>query len=106
MNISIIIRLAWNQFGVIFDNSSETVNKDAKELLVKAEQLAEQTLKKQEKLLIKMADYLSDKRTLAKDQIKEYIRLYARDFNLSEIIEDAEHLFYRKHLKGLAEKYN
>jgi len=90
--------------SVIFDNSSETVNKDAKELLIKAEQLAEQTLKKQEKLLIKMADFLSDKRTLAKEQIKEYIRLYATDFELSEIIEDAEHLFYRNHLKSLANK--
>lgn len=95
-----------NTPSVIFDNSSETVNKDAKELLKKAEQLAEQTLKKQEKLLIKMADYLSDKRTLNKEQLKEYIRLYAKDFDISEIIEDAEHLFYRKHLKDLAEKYN
>lgn len=92
--------------GVIFDNSSETVNKEAKELLVKAEQLAEQMLKKQEKLLIKMADYLSDKRTLTKEQVKEFIRKYAVDFNINEVIEDAEHLFYRKHLKGLAEKYN
>lgn len=92
--------------SVIFDNSSETVNRDAKELLIRAEQLAGQTLKKQEKLLIKMADYLSDKRTLTKEQIKEYIRLYATDFDLNEVVEDAEHLFYRKHLKGLAEKYN
>lgn len=92
--------------GVIFDNSSETVNREAKELLVKAEQLAEQMLKKQEKLLIKMADYLSDKRTLTKEQVKEFIRKYAVDFNINEVIEDAEHLFYRKHLKGLAEKYS
>ena len=91
--------------SVIFDNSSETVNKEAKELLTKAEQLAEQILKKQEKLLIKMADYLSDKRTLTKEQIKEYIGLYATEFDLSEIIEDAEYLFYRRHLKELAEKY-
>lgn len=90
---------------VIFDNSSETVNKDAKELLVKAEQLAEQVLKQQEKLLIKMADYLSDKRTLTKEQVKDFIGKYAVDFDISEIIEDAEHLFYRKHLKELAEKY-
>lgn len=92
--------------GVIFDNSSQTVNKEAKELLVKAEQLAEHTLKKQERLLIKMADYLSDKRSLTKEQVEEFIRLYAIDFNINEVIEDAEHLFYRKHLKGLAEKYN
>ena len=92
--------------SVIFDNSSETVNRDAKVLLVKAEQLAEQTLKRQEKLLIKMADYLSDKRTLTKEQVKDFVRMYAIDFDMNEVIEDAEHLFYRKHLKGLAEKYN
>lgn len=90
--------------SVIFDNSSETVNKDAKELLIKAEQLAETTLNKQRKLLIKMADYLSDKRTLNKEQMREYIKEYATDFDLNEIVEDAEHLFYRKHLKELAEK--
>lgn len=92
--------------AVIFDNSSETVNKDAKDLLIQAEQLAEQTLRKQLKLLIKTADYLSDRRTLKKDQIKEYIKLYAIDFDLNEIVEDAEQLFYRKHLKELVEKYN
>lgn len=90
----------------IFDNNSETVNKEAKEMLAKAERLAEETLKKQEKLLIKMADYLSDKRTLTKEQIKEFIGQHAVDFDKSEIIEDAEHLFYRQHLKELAEKYN
>lgn len=95
-----------NTPSVIFDNSSETLNKEAEELLIKAEELAEKTLKEQEKLLIKMADYLSDKRTLTKEQIKEFIRQYAVSFDISEVIEDAEHLFYRRHLKELAEKYN
>ena len=53
-----------------------------------------------------MADYLSVKRTLNQEQVKDFIRQYAIDFNLSEVIEDAECLFYRKHLKELAEKYN
>ena len=82
------------------------MNKEAKELLIKAELLAEQTLEKQKKLLIKMADYLSDKRTLAKTHVKEFIKQYAADFDISEIIEDAEHLFYRRHLKELAEEYD
>ncbi|MDR2913955.1 MAG: hypothetical protein LBV74_03830, partial [Tannerella sp.] len=87
---------------VIFDNNSETVNKEAKELMVRAESLAEQTLKKQKRLLIKMADYLSDRRSLNKEQVKEFIKQYAVDFDLSDIIEDAEQIFYRKHLKQLA----
>lgn len=87
---------------VIFDNNSETVNKEAKELLVRAEALAAQSLGKQKRLLIKMADYLSDKRCLNKEQVKEFIKQYAVDFDLNDIIEDAEYLFYRKHLKDLA----
>lgn len=87
---------------VIFDNNSETVNKEAKELLVRAEALAEQTLRKQKRLLVNMADYLSDKRSLNKEQVKEFIKQYAVEFNMNDIIEDAEHLFYRKHLKDLA----
>ncbi len=90
---------------VIFDNNSDTVNRDAKVLLMKAEQLAEQTLKKQKKLLIMMADYLSDKRTINKEQVRNFVRQYAVDFNMKEIIEDAEHLFYRSHLKELAKEY-
>ena len=91
---------------IIFDNCSETVNKEAKELLVRAETLAEQALKKQKRLLIKMADYLSDKRSLNKEQVKDFIKRYAVDFDLNEIVEDADHLFYRNHLKKLVENYN
>ena len=70
---------------VIFDNSSETVNKEAEELLIKAEVLAEQTLKEQRKLLLMMADYLSDKRTINKKQVKKFIEQYAVNFSISEI---------------------
>lgn len=88
----------------IMDRACESVNSDAKELLIKAEELAEHTLKKQKRLLIKMADYLSDKRTLTKEQIKIYIRDYATDFDISEIVEQADHLFYRAHLKSMAKE--
>ena len=88
---------------VIFDSDSETVNREAEEMLKKAEVLAEQTLLQQKKLLLMMADYLSDKRTLNKKQVKEFIKQYAVDFDCNEIVEDANHLFYRKHLKELVE---
>lgn len=90
---------------VILNNNRDEINKEAKELLVQAEQLAEQTLLKQKKLLIKMADYLSDRRTLNRKQLKEYIHRYATDFSIDEVIEDADHLFYRRHLKELAKQY-
>lgn len=89
--------------SVLFDNR-DSINQDVRELMIKAEKLAEETLLKQKLLLIKMADYLSDKRALNKKQIKEFLYLYATDFLTSDIIEDADHLFYRKHLKKLAEE--
>lgn len=92
-----------NTPAVLFDNENEPLNKAAKELLIKAEELANQTLRQQKVLLIKMSDYLSDKRTLGKEQVKEFIKQYAVDFNINEVVENAEHLFYRKHLKELTE---
>ncbi|MDU1906559.1 MAG: hypothetical protein E6772_17465 [Dysgonomonas sp.] len=86
----------------IFDKNEESVNNEAKEWLMKAENLAEDTLLKQKRLLIKMADYLSDKRTMDKEMIKEFVGQYSTDFDMSEIVEDADHLYYRRHLKDLA----
>ena len=85
---------------VIFDNNEE-VDGEAKKLLEKAEELAEQTLLKQKELLLRMADYLSDKRTLNKDQIGYYIKEYAVDFSTNNIVKDANHIFYRDHLKNM-----
>lgn len=90
--------------AVIFDNSSESVNKSAEAMLIEAEELAEKTLEKQKMLLIKMASHLSDKRAIGKEETREFIKNYAVDFDISEVIENADHLFYRKHLKELAEK--
>ncbi len=93
-----------NTPSILFDRGSETVNKDAKELLLKAEKLAEETLAHQKVLLLRMADYLSDKRILAKDQVRELVSRYVTDFDMSEIIDDAENVFYRKHLKEMISK--
>lgn len=88
----------------IFDDHREGINNEAKELIDKAEQLAEETLNKQKDLLLKMADYLSDNRMMNKEQIKKFVIKYAADFDEKEIIEDANHIFYRQHIKALVKK--
>lgn len=88
----------------IFDDHREGINDEAKKLMDKAEQLAEETLNKQKELLLKMSDYLSDNRLLTKEQVKEYVKKYAKDFDHNEIVENAAHIFYRQHLKALAER--
>lgn len=93
-----------NTPSILFDRGSESVNKEAKELLLQAEKLAEDTLARQRTLLLRMADFLSDKRILTKDQVREFVDRYVVDFDMSQIIEDADHVFYRKHLKDQVDK--
>ncbi len=61
--------------------------------------LAEKTLKAQELLLLKMADYLSDHRQMTRQQATEMLMRYAHGFDPESLIEDGSLLFYRRHLK-------
>ncbi|NDV57762.1 AAA family ATPase [Bacteroides sp. 519] len=88
--------------GFILDNHSDGINKQAEELIFKAEELAQQTLEKQKTLLIRMADYLSDNRSADKNKIREFVEKHAVDFDLSTVVENGENVFYRQHLKKLA----
>ena len=83
----------------ILDNNTSQINRQAKDLLDKAEILAQETLEKQKVLLLHLSDYLSDKRAANKEKIKGFVAKYAVDFAVEDIIEDADHLFYREHLK-------
>lgn len=84
---------------IIFDAEVSSLNGDAKEMLVAAQQLAAKTLKEQRVLLLQMANYLSDKRMLDKSSIKKYVEQYAVNFDVSSLVEDADNVFYRHHLK-------
>lgn len=84
---------------IIFDSKSSSLNGHAEELLKEAQVLAAKTLEEQKVLLLRMADYLSYKRVLHKDEIKKYVEKYAVNFDPKTLIEDADNLFYRKHLK-------
>ncbi len=85
----------------LFDTDNK-INQHVKFLIKQAEKLALQTLKEQELLLVKMANFLSDNRVLRKDKIKDFLIKYAKDYNINNIIENGDHLFYRDHLKDRA----
>ncbi len=84
---------------IIFDAEVSPLNGEAKEMLVAAQKLAADTLKEQKVLLLQMANYLSDKRALDKVALKEYVVKYAINFDPKTLIEDADNIFYRNHLK-------
>lgn len=63
---------------------------------------AEDELRKQKTLLIGVADYLSDNSSMPKETFREMLAKYAVDFDVSELIEDGELLFYRRRLKEMA----
>lgn len=77
------------------------INREAEEYLKRAFELALNTLEEQKLLLLKMAEYLSDEEKLEKDEIRGFVSLYAKNFEVSELIEDASHLYYRERLKDM-----
>lgn len=89
---------------VLFDDDREGINKQVKGFLLAAEDLAHKTLDKQKVLLLHLADYLSDKRSVSKEQMLEFLLKYAVDFRKEDIVSDPDHLFYRNHLKELKKK--
>ncbi len=80
-------------------DENNLMNEEAKVFIQNALSLAEKTLKEQQLLLLKMADYLSDNRCMSKDTIKEMVGKYSKSFSKNELIENGDLLFYRKHLK-------
>ena len=83
----------------LYDESDE-LNKDAESFIKAAMKLSEQTLREQEILLLKMADYLSDHRQMNKQQVTEMLKNHACNFDLESLIENADFLFYRDRLKN------
>lgn len=83
----------------LFDNDYR-LNQEAVDWISQAAKLAEDTLRKQETLLLHMADYLSDHRELNRDEMLEMLKAHAVDFDPNTIIENGDLLFYRKHLKS------
>lgn len=67
--------------------------------LLAAMTLAEETLKKYKKLLLFMADHLSEHRQLEQDEMKELLKKYAPDIWRQGMIENADQLYYRSQLK-------
>lgn len=76
-------------------NEAETWLKDALEL-------AERTLTHEMKLLVAVADHLSDHRLLEKGQLRELVSEFAVGIQLGSLIEDGSHLYYRNRLKEFA----
>jgi len=81
------------------NDTDSAVNDDVKRLIQTGYEKAEEILMKQQPLLLRMSEYLSNKRGMKKDTIREYVRKYSNNFNGSELIENGDQLFYRSHLK-------
>jgi ATP-dependent Zn protease len=87
----------------IFDASGE-LNAEAKKYIQEALELAELTLIKEKKLLIKMSLHLADNRSLKKEQLTELMREHLIHYNLELILKESAEGFYRDHLFKLAKQ--
>lgn len=74
------------------------IEQQAREWIDEATQLAEQTLKKQQTLLLRIAGFLSNHSSITKAKLRDLIKSHAVDFPTSQIIEDGSDLFYRRRL--------
>ena len=61
-------------------------------------------LENQKKLLLHIADYLSDNQSIDRDGLIEMTKKYANNLNIDEIIADKNNLYYRNHLKALVKE--
>ena len=73
------------------------VEEEIKDAIEEAKLLAEKTLKSEQKLLLSLANFLSDNRMLRKNDIKRFVEKTISS-NV-DFIEDGDYLFYREHLK-------
>jgi len=76
------------------------VNKEVKVLLDEALKLAEKTIREQEVLLLKMAGYLADNRSMTSVTAREMLDKYVSGCCFPGIIENGELLYYRDALMG------
>jgi cell division protease FtsH len=81
----------------------EDVENEIKLAIEEAKRLAESTLKKEQRMLLALSDYLCDNRMLRKNEMKQIA-----DETLSSkvnYIENGDHLYYREHLKEKVKSY-
>ncbi|MDT8412936.1 MAG: hypothetical protein RQ875_10765 [Vicingaceae bacterium] len=74
------------------------LNKEAERWINEAFNLAENTLKKEEQLLLKIAEYLSNNRKMEKRQIAQMVKKYTLGLSLEILKKENETNFYRQQL--------
>lgn len=80
-------------------DTSDKLNSQALDWIREAQDLAMTTLQNQIRLLLEMADYLSDNRSLSKEQMRTLCLSFGRNFNPDILFENGDHTFYRNCLK-------
>jgi len=75
------------------------LNKEAERWIGEAFDLAENTLKKEEQLLLKIAEHLSNNRKMEKRQIAQMVKKYLLHFNVDLLKDESKNNFYRQQLR-------
>lgn len=78
-------------------NTYKSINNQAEILLINSLELAIRTLEQEERLLLKIAEFLSNNRSLNQKQLTNFIRKYATNKNMLSLIKQ-NNSFYRNQL--------
>lgn len=82
------------------------INKEVEFIIQEAQTLALTTLNSQRELLVQLSNYLSENSYMKKDMIKDYVRLYAIDFNIDDLDKKKHNYSYRNQLKQEIQNIN
>jgi hypothetical protein len=85
--------------GYIFDEGNK-LQEEILGILKEGESLAKRTLTHEKKLLLHIADHLSDHRMLKKEQMAELLRQHAREIDTAFVCSGRTHDHYRNRLKS------
>lgn len=83
----------------VYDRNNE-VNDEIEAELAKGMKKAEETLRKEEALLLKIADHLSDHRYIKKNKLEQFILQYAKSpIDNNYFLHSRDDIYYRRRLK-------
>ncbi|MDR0926959.1 MAG: hypothetical protein LBO69_04250 [Ignavibacteria bacterium] len=94
---------ASNKKEIIYTHSNSEINEEVKKFIVDTQELAMEILQKQKTLLLKLSVYLSKNRSIGKEEIMDFVKQYAIEFNTDKIIDEEKNSFYKQCLMGQLE---
>jgi hypothetical protein len=86
-------------------DTGHRLSQQAEQWLSQAMVLAEETLLRQKRLFLVVAEHLSEHRQLDQEDLRKMVAAHAVDFDLGQLLRDGDDVYYRSKLKSEIDAY-